>query len=143
MSKERFVTVENSTEHPFDFVDFGYGTLPVRVPPARLETPAGSQVAAKKNGSAQVPEMLLARCVREPVIQHWFKVRDCILVGVTMEQLLAIEIPADPKEATAASMAADQEELKRLRARNAELENAAKASASQAQPQPKKDPNQK
>lgn len=138
MSKERFVTVENTTEHPFDFAHFEYASLGVRVPAARLETPSGSQVAVKKNGSAQVPEMLLARVLREPVNRFWFSSRDCVLPDTTVEALLAIEIPSSPKPPTAASQAADQDEIKILRARNAELEAQAKANATA-----KKDPNAK
>lgn len=124
---ERKITVENTTEHPFDFAltgnGPGYGC--VRVPAARMPAPVNNEVTTKRNGSAEVPELLLARLMREPVVRGWFEGRECVLVGTTVDALLALELPPEPKAATG-SPAQLTEENKRLQARIAELEAAAR-----------------
>lgn len=124
---ERKITVENTTEHPFDFALTGSGTGYgyVRVPAARMDPPVNNQVSSKRNGSAEVPELLLARLMREPVVRGWFEGRECVLVGTTVDALLALDLPPEPKPATG-SPAQLTEENKRLQARIAELEAAAR-----------------
>lgn len=123
------VTVENTTEHPFDFalngVGIGYGY--VRIPRATMEQSGPNQTAKMKNGSGEVPEILLARLIRDPIVRSWFDSRQCILVGATLEGLLAIDLPAEPKAAGQATSAEEKrlsDEVRRLTARNAELEAA-------------------
>ncbi len=128
---DRTITVENTTEHPFDFAATGAGPSYgyVRVPAARMEAPVNNQVVAKKNGAAEVPELLLARLMRERVVRGWFEQRECILVGTTIEALLALELPPEPKTVastantvTAAANAKLVEENQAKDARIAELE---------------------
>jgi len=117
---ERLITVENTTEHAFDFVAAGEGPSygHVTVPRARLEPQQNNAVAKMRNGSAEVPELLLSRLVRDRVVRGWFDNRECVLVGTTMEALLAVELPV-----AKAVPGSGPDEIKRLQARIAELES--------------------